>query len=168
MACTNTHGFVTRYCASELSIPQDAVNVATVYDNVMNRDLNPYTLMPYGFKYDVLPNKSNKINIFELDMFSNSKVEFPDRSYLYSYDSFVNHYHDENFLDASYYEENNREYDDDYNIVYYDTNTTNIDIDSIKNQFESDYNDGEDYSEDEYNDHKTTFDDHNEDEEEMY
>jgi hypothetical protein len=97
--------YVTRFCASEKSIPENAININLIYGRTWEFGLqelfNNRTNLPFGFSYKI--EKKYNIHpkrIIEFD------INFDLKNYdmMKDYNSFINYYYDEEFSKYNEYE----------------------------------------------------------------
>lgn len=121
-----------RYCASELSIPTQAVNIERLNKPNTFQDENKFTNMAYGYSYWIEKkyNTLKKMRKFEktVNLFFNKEtVTLPD--HFFSYNDFIEFYNDEKFNNFVK-NDSSQNYDDD---TTYENNNNfyNINIDEL-------------------------------------
>jgi hypothetical protein len=93
---------VLRYCASELSIPNNATDVSRLFRN--NYDHNKYTNLAYGYSYWIeeegMDTSTNIRNIEKDKIFENIGDNYFTNfcpQHMFSYETFTEYYSDEKF-----------------------------------------------------------------------
>lgn len=94
--------YILRYCASEKSIPKEAININLIYGKTWEYGqqelFNNYTNLPFGYSYKI--EKKNNVHpkrIIEFDLNFLQNNNYNNYNMMKSLDNFINYYNDEEF-----------------------------------------------------------------------